>query len=98
MKAQLAELKIEGHEPIFLPLVHGTEGDVAIDVSELYRKWKVLTCDPGYLSTGSCYSAISFIDGEKGILRYRGYNVYDLAQKSKLRGNRLASHQWRSPH
>jgi len=81
MKAQLAELKIEGHEPIFLPLVHGTEGDVAIDVSELYRKWKVLTCDPGYLSTGSCYSAISFIDGEKGILRYRGYNVYDLAQK-----------------
>ncbi len=74
-----AELKIEGFAPIPLRVVQGTEGCLAIDVSDLYRKHGVLTCDPGYMSTGSCYSSISYIDGERGILRYRGYNIYDLA-------------------
>ena len=77
-----AELKIEGRETIRLRAIQGTEGGLAIDVSELYKKWGILTCDPGYMSTGSCYSAISYIDGEKGILRYRGYNIYDLAMKN----------------
>jgi len=81
MNTKYAELKIEGKDPILLPLVRGTEGELAIDVSELYRKWGLLTCDPGYLSTGSCYSAISFIDGKNGILRYRGYNISDLAKR-----------------
>jgi len=74
-----AELKIEGLAPIPLRVVQGTEGCLAIDVGDLYRKHGVLTCDPGYMSTGSCYSSISYIDGERGILRYRGYNIYDLA-------------------
>jgi citrate synthase len=81
MNTKYAELKIEGKDPILLPLVRGTEGELAIDVSELYRKWGLLTCDPGYLSTGSCYSAISFIDSKNGILRYRGYNISDLAKR-----------------
>ncbi|MDQ5984470.1 MAG: Citrate synthase [Syntrophus sp. SKADARSKE-3] len=77
-----AELKIEGRAPIRLRAIQGTEGGLAIDVSELYKNWGILTCDPGYMSTGSCYSEISYIDGEKGILRYRGYNIYDLAMKN----------------
>ncbi len=81
MEEQYAELKLENRAPIRLPIVRGTDGEIAIDVSGLYRNWGVLTCDPGYMSTGSCYSAITFIDGERGILRYRGYNVADLVQR-----------------
>lgn len=81
-KQDYVELKIEGREPIRLRAIQGTEGGLAVDVSELYRKWGIVTYDPGYMSTGSCYSAISYIDGGKGILRYRGYNIYDLATKN----------------
>ena len=81
-KQEYVELKIEGREPIALRVIQGTEGGLAVDVSELYKKWGILTYDPGYMSTGSCYSAISYIDGEKGILRYRGYNIADLATRN----------------
>jgi len=81
-KQKYVELIIEGMAPIQLRAVQGTEGALAVDVSELYKKWGILTCDPGYMSTGSCYSAISYIDGEKGILRYRGYNIADLAERN----------------
>jgi citrate synthase len=81
-KQQYAELKIEGMEPIKLRTIQGTEGGIAVDVSQLYREWGILTSDPGYMSTGSCYSSISYIDGEKGILRYRGYNIQDLAESN----------------
>ncbi len=65
-----------------LPLVRGTEGEVGIDISRLRQDTGLVTVDPGYGNTGSCQSAITFIDGEKGILRYRGYPIEELAEKS----------------
>jgi citrate synthase len=79
--AEFAELKI-GNKTIQLPIVVGTEGERAIDVQKLRDETGYITLDPGYANTGSCRSAITFIDGEKGILRYRGYPIEELAAKS----------------
>jgi citrate synthase len=65
-----------------LPVIEGTEHEVAIDISKLRAQTGVITLDDGYVNTGSCKSAITFIDGDKGILRYRGYNIEELAEKS----------------
>jgi len=65
-----------------LPLVKGTENELAIDIKTLRSEANVITLDPGYKNTGSCESAITFLDGEKGILRYRGYSIEELAEKS----------------
>jgi len=65
-----------------LPLVQGTEQEKAIDISKLRSQTGAITLDPGYANTGSCQSAVAFIDGEKGILRYRGYPIQELAEKS----------------
>jgi citrate synthase len=65
-----------------LPVVRGTEGETAIDIEELRAATGLITIDPGFGNTGSCKSAITFIDGEKGILRYRGYPIEELAAKS----------------
>jgi len=62
-----------------LPVYKGTEGPDVIDVTKLYGETGYFTYDPGFASTGSCESKITFIDGEKGILRYRGYDIADLA-------------------
>ncbi|HSW49959.1 MAG TPA: citrate synthase [Bryobacteraceae bacterium] len=67
-----------------LPVVRGTEGEVAVDVSCLRSQSGVITLDQGYANTGSCYSAITFVDGERGILRYRGYPIEELAQRSSF--------------
>jgi citrate synthase len=80
-KAEFAELKI-GNKTIQLPILVGTEGERAIDIQKLRDETGYITLDPGYANTGSCRSAITFIDGEKGILRYRGYPIEDLAAKS----------------
>jgi citrate synthase len=76
-----AKLTIDGKE-FELPLVVGTEGEKAIDISSLRKKTGYITLDKGYENTGSCKSAITFIDGEKGILRHRGYPIEELAEKS----------------
>jgi len=73
-----AKLILEGKEYEF-PVVVGTENEVGIDISTLRNQSGAITLDTGYANTGSCKSAITFIDGEKGILRYRGYNIEDLA-------------------
>ncbi len=65
-----------------LPVFVGTEGETAIDISKFRNESGLITLDSGYGNTGSCKSAITFIDGEKGILRYRGYPIEDLATKS----------------
>jgi citrate synthase len=65
-----------------LPTVVGSEGEVGIDITSLRDHSECITLDPGYGNTGSCKSAITFIDGEKGILRYRGYDIAELAEKS----------------
>ncbi len=69
---------------VTLPLFKGSEGETAIDIQNLRSKTGLITLDPGYGNTGSCRSAITFIDGEQGILRYRGYAIEELAEKSSF--------------
>ncbi|MGB1232383.1 MAG: citrate synthase, partial [Winogradskyella sp.] len=77
-----ATLEIKG-EKYELPITVGTEKEVAIDIKTLRgATGGVITIDPGYKNTGSCESAITFLDGEKGILRYRGYSIEELAEKA----------------
>ncbi|MGE5832978.1 MAG: citrate synthase [Acidobacteriota bacterium] len=65
-----------------LPIVEGSEGEIGIDISQLRAKTGAITLDPGFGNSGACRSAITFIDGEQGILRYRGYDIAELAAKS----------------
>jgi citrate synthase len=76
-----ARLEVGG-KTIDLPVTVGTEGEVGIDIMKLRPQTGAITLDPGYGNTGSCRSAITFIDGEKGILRYRGYPIEQLAEKA----------------
>jgi citrate synthase len=77
-----ATLEINGKK-YELPVVTGSENEVAIDIKNLRGDTGgVITIDPGYKNTGSCESAITFLDGEKGILRYRGYSIEELAEKA----------------
>ena len=75
------ELKLDG-QTATLPLIEGTAGEKAIDISKLRDQTGYITLDDGYGNTGSCLSKITFIDGEKGILRYRGIPIEELAEKS----------------
>jgi citrate synthase len=76
-----AKITVEG-ETFELPIVIGSEGERAIDISTLRRKTGLVTLDPGFVNTASCESAITFVDGEKGILNYRGIPVEQLAEHS----------------
>ncbi len=76
--SDFAELKYDG-QTYQLPIVEGTENEKAIDISKLRGESGLITLDPGFKNTGSTTSEITFLDGEKGILRYRGYNIEDLA-------------------
>ncbi|MBV9122323.1 MAG: citrate (Si)-synthase, partial [Planctomycetes bacterium] len=76
-----ATLTFEG-KTLELPVLEGTEGERALDISQLRAKTGLITLDPGFGNTGSCQSAITFIDGDKGILRYRGIPIEQLAEKS----------------
>jgi citrate synthase len=67
-----------------LPVTEGSENEKAIDISKLRGESGLITIDPGFKNTGSTKSAITFLDGEKGILRYRGYSIEDLAEKSSF--------------
>jgi len=67
-----------------LPLIIGSEGEIGIDISKLRSETKAITIDPGFVNTGSCESGITFLDGEKGVLRYRGYPIEKLAKKSNF--------------
>jgi citrate synthase len=80
---EFAELKIDG-KVYQLPIVVGSENEMAVDISNLRGQSGVITLDPGYKNTGSTKSAITFLDGEKGILRYRGYSIEELADKSNF--------------
>jgi citrate synthase len=76
-----ATLKFAG-KTYELPVVIGTEQEAAVDISSLRAQSGLITLDSGYANTGACTSAITFIDGENGILRYRGYPVEELAARS----------------
>ena len=79
--SKVAKLEIDGKQ-YELPIVEGTEGERAIDISGLRQSTGYITLDDGYGNTGSCSSEITFIDGEKGILRYRGIPIEELAEKA----------------
>lgn len=70
---------------IELPVIMGSEGEVAVDITRLRAETGIITMDPGYANTGSCASAITFMDGEKGILRYRGIPVEELAEHATFK-------------
>lgn len=77
-----ATLEYNGQKYDF-PVIEGSENELAIDVKTLRSVTNgIITIDPGYKNTGSCESAITFLDGEKGILRYRGYSIEELAEKA----------------
>ena len=76
-----AKLIFDGKEHLF-DVVKGSENEKALDVSSLRSDLDLITIDPGFKNTGSCKSAITFLDGEKGILRYRGYSIEDLAKNA----------------
>ena len=78
-----AKLELDGKSHTF-PVVVGAEGEQAIDISVLRQNTGCITLDDGYSNTGSCSSKITFIDGEKGVLRYRGYPIEELAEKSNF--------------
>ena len=73
-----------GDQAIDLPLIVGTEGETAVDISRLRAQTGLITLDNGYVNTGSCRSAITFLDGERGILRYRGYPIEQIAEQSSF--------------
>jgi citrate synthase len=79
--SEIAKLSYGGKD-FELPIVEGTENEKAIDIAKLRGQSGLITIDPGYKNTGSTRSAITFLDGELGILRYRGYRIEDLAEKS----------------
>ena len=80
--AKMATLEIDGKKYEF-PIIEGTENELGIDIKNLRGDTTgVVTFDPGYKNTGACESAITFLDGEKGILRYRGYAIEELAEKA----------------
>jgi citrate synthase len=73
-----------GNQTIELPVIEGSEGELAVDISQLRARTGLITLDPGFGNTGSCRSEITFIDGEKGILRYRGIPIEQLAEHSNF--------------
>jgi len=76
---------VYGKKEYELPVFEGAEGEKAIDISQLRASTGFITLDPGYANTGSCTSSITFMDGEKGILRYRGIPVEELAEKATFK-------------
>ena len=78
-----ARLELDG-KSFELPIVEGSEGERALDIRSLRDETGVITLDPAYKNTGSCTSDICFIDGENGILRYRGYPIEQLADRSNF--------------
>ena len=78
--AKVAKVNVEDHELEF-PILEGTENEKAIDIGKLRKETGLITIDEGYVNTGSTRSAITFLNGEQGVLRYRGYPIEDLASK-----------------
>lgn len=81
--SKIAVLELEGVK-YELPIIIGSENEVAIDVNKLRDLTGAITIDPGYKNSGSCKSDITYLDGEEGILRYRGYAIEDLADKANF--------------
>lgn len=81
--SKIATLEVDGKK-IELPVITGSENESAVDINKLRDLTGFITLDPGYKNSGSCTSEITFLDGELGILRYRGYSIEDLAEKASF--------------
>ncbi|PXY41972.1 citrate (Si)-synthase [Flavobacterium cheongpyeongense] len=81
--SKIATLEVDGKK-IELPVITGSENESAIDINKLRDLTGIITIDPGYKNSGSCKSEITFLDGELGILRYRGYSIEELAEKASF--------------
>ena len=81
---QIRYKSAQGDQTLDLPVVEGSEHERAIDIGTLRAKTGLVTLDPGYMNTGACTSAITFIDGDKGILRYRGIPIEVIAERSNF--------------
>jgi len=79
-----AVLTLPDGQSIELPVITGSENEKAVDISKLRATTGHITLDPGYGNTGSCHSDITFLDGENGILRYRGIPIEQLAEKASF--------------
>src|SRR5271154_169827 len=79
--ADNVQVNIDG-KTLECPIIVGTEGDKAFDIAKLRAQTNYITMDPGFGNTGSCKSAITYLDGEKGVLRYRGIPIEQLAEHS----------------
>ena len=79
-----AKLILDNDKSIELPVIEGTENEKAIDITSLRKNTGYITLDPGYGNTGACISDITFIDGEEGILRYRGYPIEKVVQNTNF--------------
>jgi citrate synthase len=83
VRNETVSIGLDGKQ-VELPVVTGTEGERAMEIGKLRAETGLITLDPGYGSTGSCTSAITYLDGERGILRYRGYPIEQLAERSSF--------------
>ena len=83
MSEQVVKIELDG-KTFELPVITGSEGEKAIDIRALRAQSGYITLDNGFMNTGSCTSAITFLNGEKGILRYRGYPIEQVAEKSNF--------------
>ncbi|SME89628.1 citrate synthase [Pseudobacteriovorax antillogorgiicola] len=83
MSNETAELSIDG-KSIELPVVVGSEGEKGLDISKLRAQTGIVTIDNGFVNTASCASAVTFLNGEEGVLKYRGYKIEELAEKSNF--------------
>src|SRR5690554_5375742 len=81
--SETAKISFDGKE-YELPVIEGSENEKAINIAKLRGESGLITLDPGYKNTGATQSAITFLDGEEGILRYRGYGIEELAGKSNF--------------
>src|SRR5690606_26588337 len=81
--SKTATIELDGNKYEF-PVIVGSENEVAIDIEKLRAATGAITYDPGYKNSGVCKSDITFLDGEEGILRYRGYAIEDLADKASF--------------
>ena len=79
-----AKIILPDGQTMDLPVLTGSENEKGIDISSLRKQTGYITLDPGFVNTGSCESSITFLDGEKGVLRYRGYPIEELAEKSSF--------------
>ena len=89
-----AKLILDNDKSIELPVIEGTENEKAIDITSLRKNTGYITLDPGYGNTGACISDITFIDGEEGILRYRGYPIEKVVKKYQLHRFILFANLW----